>query len=57
MHKFETKLDKLIKKIIIDQIKLCKIVIIIVIIIINQLSAKTNFKITFIVAMLTFVNQ
>jgi hypothetical protein len=56
MHKLETKLDKLTKKIIINQIRLSKIVIIIAIIIINRLSAKINFKTIFIVVMSTFVN-
>ncbi len=56
MHKFETKLDKFTKKIIINQIRLSKIVIIVAIIIINRLNARNNFKIILIVAMLTFVN-
>jgi len=56
MHKLETKLDKFTKKIIINQIKLNKIVITIAIIIINRSNARKNFKTTFIVAMLTFIN-
>jgi hypothetical protein len=57
MHKLETKLNKLTKEIIINQIRLSKIVIIIAVIIINRLNVKNNFKITFIVAILIFVNQ
>ncbi len=56
MYKFETRLDKSIKEIIIDQIRLSKIVIIIAIIIINRSSAKDNSKIILIVAMSTFMN-
>jgi len=57
MHKLETRLDKFTRKIIINQIRLSKIVITIAIIIINRSSARDNFKIIFIVAMSTFVNQ
>ncbi len=56
MHKLKTRLDKLTKEIIINQIKLSKIVIIIAIIIINRLNVRNNFKTIFIVAMSTFVN-
>jgi len=57
IHKLKTKLDKLTKKIIINQIRLSKTMMIIAIIIINRSSARNNSKIIFIVAMLTFVNQ
>jgi len=56
IHKLKTKLDKLTKKIIINQIRLSKTMIIIAIIIINRSSARNNSKIIFIVAMSTFVN-
>jgi len=56
MHKLEIELDKSTKKIIINQIRLSKIVITIAIIIVNRLSARNNFKTILIIAMLTFVN-
>jgi hypothetical protein len=56
MHKLEIELDKSTKKIIINQIRLSKIVITIAIIIVSRLSARNNFKTILIIAMLTFVN-
>ncbi len=56
MYKLETRLDKFTKKIMINQIRLNKIVITIAIIIINRSSVKNNSKTILIVAMLTFVN-